>query len=87
MSMFKIEDSFEFWYSEKKLCKTFYNPKMFKVVRCLTYSIEVFKTFKSISKTLVASLEKLGGRDGCKDRILESKFSFNMLFLSDVNFL
>ena len=50
MSMFKIEDSFEFWYSEKKLCKTFYNPKMFKVVKCLTYSIEVFKTFNPSPK-------------------------------------
>ena len=79
MSMFRIENNFELLYSKKELCEIFYYPKLFKDMKYVTYSTEVFKTFKSDFKTLVSALSKLVDCDGLmlKERIVDGKFLFS----------
>ena len=38
MSKFKIENNLDLLYSEKELCETFYNSKVFKDMKYVTYS-------------------------------------------------
>ena len=62
MSTIQIGNNFELFCS-KLFC-----------MKYVTYSTEVFKTFKSDVNALVYSLSKRGECDGLKERILDSKF-------------
>ena len=88
LSLFKTGNNFELLHSEKDVCDTFYVSKIFKDMKFVTYSSEVFKTFISDFKALVSCLDKLE-EDGAslKNRILDPTFLLNMLFLSDINSL
>ena len=44
MSMLKTGNNFELLHEEKELCEAFYNPKIFKDMKYVTYSTELFKT-------------------------------------------
>ena len=85
MIKFKVGNNFEVLFSEKEICDTFYVPKVFKDMKFVTYSSEVFKTFVSDFKALVSACEKIEDGDGIKNKILNRRFLLNMLFLADVN--
>ena len=59
MSMLKTGNNFELLHEEKELCETFYNPKIFKDMKYVTFSTELFKTYKSEVKVLGSLLSKL----------------------------
>lgn len=85
MFMFRIGNSFELLHSKKVLCQTLYSRKISEDMKCVTYSTEVFMPFKLDFKALVSALNKLGDCDGFKERRLDSKFLFSVLFPSNVN--
>ena len=86
-SLFKTGNNLMLLHSEKDVCDTFYVPKTFKDMKFVTYSSEMFKTFISDFKALVSCLDKLEDGASLKNKILDSTFLLNMLFLSDINLL
>ena len=55
MIKFKLGNNFEILFSEKELCDTFYTPKVFKDMKFVTYSSEVFKTFVNDFKAFISA--------------------------------
>ena len=57
-------------YLDKKLCKTFFSPKVLKYMKHMTYNVEVFKTFKSDFKAMASSIDEVGECYMFKDKML-----------------
>ena len=69
LSLFKTGNNFELLHSEKDVCDTFYVPKIFKDMKFVTYSSEVFTTFISDFKALVSCLDKIEDGASLKNKI------------------
>ena len=82
---FKVGNNFEVLYSEKELCETFFSPKIFKDMKFVTYSSEVFRSFINDYKALVSAADKIEDGEEIKGKLLDTKFLMSMLFLADVN--
>ena len=85
MIKFKLGNNFEILFSEKELCDTFYTPKVFKDMKFVTYSSEVFKTFVNDFKAFISASKKIEDNNEIGKKISNKKFLFNMLFLADIN--
>ena len=81
MYFFRIGNHFELLFSQKELCDVFYTPKIFKDMKFVTYSANVFKTFTSDHKAIVARRWELD-EIILKNKILYIAFLLRMLFLA-----
>ena len=84
MIKFKLGNNFEILFSEKEICDTFYTPKVFKDMKFVTYSSEVFKTFVNDFKAFVSASKKIEDNNEIEKKNSNRIFLFNMLFLADV---
>ena len=85
MIKFKVGNNFEILFSEKEVCDTFYTPKVFKDMKFVTYSAEVFKTFVNDFKAFVSASKKIEDNSGIEKKILNERFILHMLLLADIN--
>ena len=63
----------------------FYTPKVFKDMKFVTYSAEIFKTFVNDFKAFVSASKKIEDDGGIEKKISNKRFLMHMLFLADIN--
>ena len=81
---FKTGNSFEHLLTLSDLSEVFLTPKSFKDMKFISHSCTVFSSFISDFKSFVAGLNKDDDDFILRDKILDSGFIFDMLFLSDL---
>ena len=83
LNHFKVGNNFEYLLSLKDLSDNFCSPKSFKDMKFIGHSSAVFDSFINDFKSYIAGLNKCDDDFILRDKLLDSYFIFNMLFLSD----
>lgn len=80
---YKWGQGYEALLDNKDLCDHFYTPKLFKGMKFVAYSDEVFKSFISNYKCYVATSEQFEDAT-LRDKLMALPFVTHLTFLSDV---